>query len=88
MAGYPVSIAPSGIRGGQMDLQVSRSPDGLGFEATQECDRFVMTAADGSSRTLPGGKTGFVAKGSVPAGLYVLRAEGPGYQAMRKVVMP
>lgn len=67
---------------------MKRSPNGLGFEAAQDCDRFVMTAVDGSSRTLPGGKTGFVAKGSVPAGLYVLRAEGSGYQATRTVVMP
>lgn len=88
MESYPSALAPSVARHGDFVVQVVRSRAGLRFETSTACDRFVLTGLDGRSRTLPGGTTGFVPKGSLPSGIYHLRAEGSGFHASRTVLMP
>lgn len=87
IAEYPSAVAPAPSRANPFDLRVVRAADGLHFESPAACDRFVLTGVDGRSRSLPGGTTGFVATGSLPAGLYALRAESREGTATRTVLV-
>jgi len=88
IAEYPAAVAPSTSRNTIMDLRTTNSPNGLRFDVPVACERFDLTASNGRTHSLPGGTTGFVPKGSLPSGVYQLRAEGPGIQASRTVLMP
>jgi hypothetical protein len=84
---YPTSLSPATGSEIPPALEVVGSHDGLRFTSPVRCDRFVLTGVDGHSKVLPGGTSGFVATGTVPAGIYVLRAESPGGSAARTVLV-
>jgi aryl-phospho-beta-D-glucosidase BglC (GH1 family) len=86
VAEYPSAVAPA-AKAIAYDLRVTQAKDGLRFTAPETCDRFVLTGIDGRSTVLPGGKTGFVATGTVRSGVYALRAEGVGGVATRTVLV-
>jgi len=68
-------------------LEMSHAADGIRFSSTTDCDRFVLTGVDGRSIVLPGGNSGFIPTGKVPAGVYALRAESASGARVEKVLI-
>jgi endoglucanase len=84
---YPTALAGPTENAKLPSLQAVGSRQGLRFSSPVPCDRFVLTDIEGRRKILPGGTSGFVATGSVPAGIYILRAESRGGVAERTVLM-
>jgi len=84
---YPTALTPAAGSANANSLEVVGSRDGLRFTSSVRCDRFVLTGIDGRSKVLPGGTSGFVATGSVPPGVYILRAERLGGNLARSILL-